>query len=105
MRQKIFVLSFNSDYRSKCKHLLVEISVQSVQLTDITMLNSNGSHHSRLSCMKGVNCVQKQNYLASDINTCIQFQLNCEYHNSAFSVYSVYRFLAINTFVLILPFK
>jgi len=72
MRQKIFVLSFNSDYRNKCKHLLVEISVQKVQLTDITMLNSKSSHHSWLSCMKGVNCVQKQNYLASDINTCIQ---------------------------------
>jgi len=39
--------------------------------------------------MKGVNCVQEQNYLASDINTCIQLQLNCEYHDSEFSVYSV----------------
>ena len=43
--------------------------------------------------MKDVICVQKQNYLASDINTCIQFQLNYEYHHSAFSVYSVYQFI------------
>jgi len=37
--------------------------------------------------MKGVICVQQQNYSAVDINTCIQFQLNYEYHNNAFSVY------------------
>ena len=30
---------------SKCKHLLVEISVQRVQLTNIILLNSKGSHH------------------------------------------------------------
>ena len=30
---------------SKCKHLLVEISVQRVQLTNIILLNNKGSHH------------------------------------------------------------
>jgi len=44
MRQKIFVLSFNSDYRSKYKYLLVKINVQRVQLTNIILINSNGSH-------------------------------------------------------------
>ena len=53
--------------------------------------------------MKGVICVQEQNYSASDINTCIQLQLNCEYHNSAFSVYSVYQFINNKYICLILP--
>ena len=87
---------------SKCKHLLVEIRVQRVQLTNTILLNSEGSHHSWLSCMKGVNCVQKQNYLASDINTCIQLQLNCEYHNSEFSVY---QFINNQYICLILQIK
>ena len=32
MRQKPLFSSFNSDYRCKCKHLLVEIYVQSVAI-------------------------------------------------------------------------
>ena len=71
--------------RSKCKHLLVEISVQRVQLTDI-MLNSKDSHHSWLSCMKCVVCSGTKLFSLRH-NTCIQLQLNNEYHNSAFSVY------------------
>jgi len=42
------------------------------------------------------------NYSASDINTCIQLQLN-EYHNSAFSVYSVYQFINNKYICLIQP--
>ena len=53
--------------------------------------------------MKGVNCVLKQNYFTSDINTCIQLQLNCEYHNSEFSVCSVYQFINNKYICLILP--
>jgi len=53
--------------------------------------------------MKGVNCVQKQNYSASDINTRIQLQLNCENHNSEFSVYSVCQFINNKYICLILP--
>ena len=55
--------------------------------------------------MKGVNSVQKQNYLASDINTRIKLQLNCEYHNSEFCVYSVYQFINNKYTCLILPIK
>jgi len=42
------------------------------------------------------------NYSASDINTCIQLQLNCEYHNSAFRVDSVYQFIKNKYICLIL---
>ena len=85
---------------SKCKHLLVEISVQRVQLTNIILLNSKGSHrklHER--CF----LCSVTNYLASDIKTCIQLQLNCEYQNSAISVYSVYQFINNKYICLILP--
>jgi hypothetical protein len=44
------------------------------------------------------------NYLASDINTCIQLQLNCEYHNSEFSVYSVCQFINNKYICLILQY-
>ena len=47
-------------------------------------------------------CVQEQNNLASDINTCIQLQFNCEYHNSEFSVY---QFINNKYICLILPIK
>jgi len=78
---------------------------QKLENYDVTMLNSKSSHHSWLSCMKGVIYVQWQNYSASDINTCIQFQLNYEYHNSAFSVYIVYQFINNKYIWLILPIK
>jgi len=48
---------------------------------------------------------KKQNYLASDINTRIQLQLNCEYHNSEFSVYSGYQFINNKYICVILPIK
>ena len=66
---------------SKCKHLLVEISVQRVQLTNIILLNSKGSHHLWLSCMKCVVCSEtkpsrlRHKYMHS-------ITVNCEYHNS-----------------------
>ena len=87
---------------SKCKHLLVEISVQRVQLTNIILLNSKGSHHLWLSCMKYVVCwgtklsSLRHKYIHS-------FAVNCEYHNSEFSVYSVCQFISNKYICLILP--
>jgi hypothetical protein len=37
--------SSRREKRSKFKHPLVDISVQRVQLTNIVLLNSKGSHH------------------------------------------------------------
>jgi len=49
--------------------------------------------------MKDVNCVQKQNYLASDINTCIQLQIiaSTTIVNLVFTAFT--NLLTINTFV------
>jgi len=49
--------------------------------------------------MKVVMCVQEQNYLASDINTCIHLQLiaSTTIVNLVFTVLA--NFLTINTFV------
>jgi len=90
--------SSRRENRSKCKHSLVDISVQRVQLTHIILLNNKGSHHIWLSCMKCVVCSgTKLSSLRHKYMHSLQLIARTAIVNLVLTVFA--NLLTINTFV------